>query len=69
MLVRHVVRTSEEGRVTVCGGCGAQPRDGARFCDLCGASLAVASAAEFKQVTVLFGDVVGSMDFAAAVTR
>jgi adenylate cyclase len=55
--------------VTVCGGCGAQPRDGARFCDLCGASLAVASAAEFKQVTVLFGDVVGSMDFAAAVTR
>jgi adenylate cyclase len=41
---------------------------GARFCDGCGSPLASASrSAEFKQVTVLFADVVGSMDIASAV--
>jgi adenylate cyclase len=52
---------------TACLGCGARPRVGARFCDVCGASLSPAAAAEFKQVTVLFADVVHSMDIAAAL--
>jgi adenylate cyclase len=51
---------------TACGVCGTEPRQHARFCDACGASVAPASnAAEYKQVTVLFADVVGSMDIAA----
>ncbi len=53
---------------TPCRACGAEPRDGARFCDACGSPIAVAeSHAEYKQVTVLFADVVHSMDIAAAV--
>jgi class 3 adenylate cyclase len=51
----------------VCGSCGATPRQGARFCDACGTALAHDTAAEYKQVTVLFADVVRSMDLAAAV--
>jgi class 3 adenylate cyclase len=51
-----------------CGSCGAGLRDGARFCDSCGSPIAAAdSHAEYKQVTVLFADVVHSMDIAAAV--
>jgi adenylate cyclase len=51
-----------------CGACGAELRDGARFCDACGSPVATAdSHAEYKQVTVLFADVVHSMDIAAAV--
>jgi adenylate cyclase len=51
-----------------CGVCGAGLRDGARFCDACGSPVATAdSRAEYKQVTVLFADVVHSMDIAAAV--
>ena len=43
----------------VCRSCGAAPREGARFGDGCGAALvASAAAAEYKQVTVLFADVV-----------
>ena len=52
----------------VCRSCGAAPREGARFCDACGSALvASADAAEYKQVTVLFADVVRSMDLAAAL--
>ena len=52
----------------VCRSCGAAPHEGARFCDACGAALVAAvDAAEYKQVTVLFADVVRSMDLAAAV--
>ena len=53
----------------VCTSCGAEPaRADARYCDACGSPLTVPdSHAEFKQVTVLFADVVGSMDIAAAV--
>jgi class 3 adenylate cyclase len=48
--------------------CGARPRDGARFCDSCGAPLTDSEIpAEYKQVTVLFADVVRSMDIAAAL--
>jgi adenylate cyclase len=53
----------------VCPSCGAEPaRADARYCDACGSPLTVPDFhAEFKQVTVLFADVVGSMDIAAAV--
>ncbi|MFI5510829.1 ATP-binding protein [Mycobacterium sp. NPDC051804] len=50
----------------ICRACGAQPRDEARFCDACGARIE-APAAEYKQVTVLFADVVRSMDLASTV--
>ena len=55
--------------MAACAACGVEPsRDGARFCDACGAALNRSDGhAEFKQVTVLFADVVGSMDIAAAV--
>jgi adenylate cyclase len=40
----------------------------AKFCSECGAPIAKSTqSAEYKQVTVLFADVVGSMDLAAAV--
>jgi class 3 adenylate cyclase len=53
---------------TACRTCGTEPREGARFCDGCGAPVAERDArAEYKQVTVLFADVVHSMDIAAAV--
>ena len=52
----------------VCGSCGAGLRVNAKFCDECGAPTAVSGdAAKYKQVTVLFADVVRSMDIAAAV--
>jgi adenylate cyclase len=51
-----------------CGSCGAQSSSTARFCSECGARLTQATqSAEYKQVTVLFADVVHSMDIAAAV--
>ncbi len=54
--------------VELCRSCGATTREGARFCDACGSSLmARLDAAEYKQVTVLFADVVRSMDIAAAL--
>jgi len=53
---------------TACRTCGTEPREGARFCDGCGAPVTTHDArAEYKQVTVLFADVVHSMDVAAAV--
>ena len=53
----------------VCTSCGAEAhRADARYCDACGSPLTGPGRhAEFKQVTVLFADVVGSMDIAAAV--
>jgi class 3 adenylate cyclase len=52
----------------VCGSCGTGLRENAKFCDECGAAVAIATTpAEYKQVTVLFADVVRSMDIAAAV--
>ena len=52
---------------TLCQSCGAEPRDGARFCDACGSQIGDEKPAEYKQVTVLFADVVRSMDIAAAL--
>jgi class 3 adenylate cyclase len=53
---------------TACRTCGTEPRAGARFCDGCGAPVTQPDTrAEYKQVTVLFADVVHSMDIAAAV--
>jgi hypothetical protein len=42
-------------------------RENAKFCDECGTAIATPKSAEYKQVTVLFADVVHSMDIAAAV--
>jgi adenylate cyclase len=53
---------------TACRTCGTEPREEARFCDACGSLIAPATEhAEYKQATVLFADVVHSMDIAAAV--
>ena len=53
---------------TACRMCGTEPRQGARFCDGCGAPITEHDThAEYKQVTVLFADVVHSMDIASAV--
>src|SRR6476619_1803140 len=52
----------------VCGSCGAELRAGDKFCHECAAPVvAAAKSAEYKQVTVLFADVVRSMDIAAAL--
>ncbi|MCV7257131.1 adenylate/guanylate cyclase domain-containing protein [Mycobacterium shimoidei] len=52
----------------ICGSCGAGLREKAKFCDECGSRIASsADTAEYKQVTVLFADMVRSMDIAAAV--
>jgi adenylate cyclase len=52
----------------LCGSCGTELPPDSRFCNKCGAPVRpAATAAEYKQVTVLFADVVHSMDIAAAV--
>ena len=60
---------SPVGEVTTrCGSCGIDLRLIARFCDVCGSPvLRRPAAAEYKQVTVLFADVVGSMQLAAVL--
>jgi adenylate cyclase len=51
-----------------CGSCGARVGATAKFCSECGTPLAQATpSAEYKQVTVMFADVVHSMDIAATV--
>jgi len=49
-----------------CRTCGAEPLEDARFCHSCGSPIADVHP-EYKQVTVLFADVVHSMDIATAV--
>src|SRR6201993_5095133 len=52
----------------VCSSCGIELPENAKFCLQCGAAVSTApKPAEYKQVTVLFADVVHSMDIAAAV--
>src|SRR5690242_13332519 len=52
----------------MCASCGTELPPNSKFCNECGAAVATATTpAEYKQVTVLFADVVHSMDIAAAV--
>jgi class 3 adenylate cyclase/RecA/RadA recombinase len=52
----------------VCVSCGVEVSPTAKFCSECGAPVGASRpAAEYKQVTVLFADVVRSMDIAATV--
>jgi class 3 adenylate cyclase len=54
--------------IAACPTCGTEPLEDARFCHSCGAPVQDGDTrAEYKQVTVLFADVVHSMDIAAAV--
>jgi class 3 adenylate cyclase len=47
--------------VTTCAACGQENREGARFCDSCGAPLTVPAVRELRKVvTILFCDVTGS---------
>jgi adenylate cyclase len=50
-----------------CAACGSDLRENAKFCDECGTAIATPKSTEYKQVTVLFADVVHSMNIAAAV--
>ena len=51
-----------------CPSCGTELPPKSKFCNECGAPVTqVSRSAEYKQVTVLFADVVHSMDIAAAV--
>src|SRR5271169_5329917 len=51
-----------------CGSCGTELPPNSKFCNECGAPLTqVSRSAEYKQVTVLFADVVHSMDLATTV--
>jgi adenylate cyclase len=52
----------------LCGSCGTELSEKAKFCSECGAAVtSAAKPAEYKQVTVLFADVVHSMEIAAKV--
>ena len=54
--------------IAACRTCGTEPLEHARFCHGCGSPVEHAAIrAEFKQVTVLFADVVRSMNLASAV--
>jgi adenylate cyclase len=54
--------------IAACRTCGTEPLENARFCHGCGAPVKDGDTrAEYKQVTVLFADVVHSMDLASAV--
>jgi class 3 adenylate cyclase/tetratricopeptide (TPR) repeat protein len=46
--------------MAACSACGAESREGARFCDSCGAPLGEAVREQRKTVTLVFCDVVGS---------
>ena len=51
-----------------CGSCGTELSEKAKFCNECGAPVTqVGRSAEYKQVTVLFADVVHLMNIAATV--
>ena len=53
--------------MTSCAACAIEVQDNAKFCYECGSPIAAQAPAEFEQVTVLFADVVHSMDIAATV--
>ena len=67
-MVRSRIGKGRMIAATSCRICGTEHRTGARFCDGCGSPVEAAVAtAEFKQATVLFADVVHSMDIATTV--
>ena len=52
-----------------CGSCGTGLRENGKFCDECGAPIAVSGdTAKYKQVTVLFAEVVISLGGTAPTT-
>ena len=54
--------------IAVCRTCGTEPRENARFRHGCGSPVKDGDTrAEYKQVTVLFANVVHSMDIGAGV--
>ena len=54
--------------IAACRTCGTEPLENARFCHGCGSPVKGGDTrAEYKQVTILFADVVHSMDIAVAV--
>ncbi|MGA8250054.1 MAG: cyclase, partial [Mycobacterium sp.] len=54
--------------IAACRTCGTEPLENARFCHGCGSPVQDGDTrAEYKHVTVLFADVVHSMDLASAV--
>jgi class 3 adenylate cyclase len=53
--------------VAVCWTCGTELLENARFCHRCGSPVGDPAYAEYKQVSVLFADVVHSMEIARAV--
>jgi class 3 adenylate cyclase len=66
------VRRDGGGGLTVtgliCGSCGAHSSSAGKFCGECGVRLTQGTrSAEYKQVTLLFADVVRSMDIAATL--
>jgi class 3 adenylate cyclase len=66
------VDDSSRGALTAaglpCGSCVTELPQNSKFCNECGAPVTqVSRSAEYKQVTILFADVVHSMDIAAAV--
>jgi adenylate cyclase len=66
------VDDSSRGALTAaglpCGSCGTELPPNSKFCNECGAPVTqVSRSAEYKQVTVLFADVVHSMDIASAL--
>jgi len=55
---------------TSCRTCGAGPRGRARSCKACGSPITLShEPAQYKQVTVLFANVVRSMDIASTRLR
>lgn len=65
---RHDWVIGPDQSVAACNKCGTEALANARFCHGCGAAVSAADGqAEYKQVTVLFADVVRSMDIAAAL--
>jgi class 3 adenylate cyclase len=52
----------------LCGSCGTELAEKAKFCSQCGAAVSAGTTpAEYKQVTVLFADVAHSMEIASAL--
>ena len=65
--VRYRAASGGAGAMTACAACGMELRENAKFCDECGSPVGWRTLAEYKQVTVLFADVVRSMEMASAL--